>query len=193
MKKRTRLGAVLLSANLLLLAVSGWMLFQAYQLKIANQSDFHPILSSVHENEKVGQMRVPMSRVNSHVDGQAGFGEFLPPVEMEVREIVPGGGNFRGYHYDSLKLWLKIPEMATNGGSFDFRLYHYCEEDGFWYTVYCTSFFHRAVIAPWQEGIKDCPIPSELLTEPGKYMIEVLTEDGDGVLGGCTFQLPLEN
>ncbi len=181
MKKRIKPGSILLALNLVILAVAGWMFYQAYQLSTTAQSGFHPIVTNAHKDMAVGQMRVPerLSRGN-------GFGTCEAPAEVEVRELVRGGSASEGH--DLLKVWIKDPNQP--GLDFGFRLYRYCEEDGFWYAIYWPGWAARGIYNGTTERVKDCNVPSDLLAEPGKYMVEI--EGWDGLIGACTFQLPLE-
>lgn len=181
MKKCAVLLSVFLALDILLLAVSGWMFFQASQVE-AQPQGFHAITTNAHKDMAVGQMRVPerLSRGN-------GFGTCEAPAEVEVRELVRGGSASEGH--DLLKVWIKDPNQP--GLDFGFRLYRYCEEDGFWYAIYWPGWAARGIYNGTTERVKDCNVPSDLLAEPGKYMVEI--EGWDGLIGACTFQLPLED
>ena len=180
MKKCAVLLSVFLAVDVILLAVSGWMFFQASQAG-AQPQGFHAITTNAHKDMAVGQMRVPerLSRGN-------GFGTCEAPAEVEVRELVRGGSASEGH--DLLKVWIKDPNQP--GLDFGFRLYRYCEEDGFWYAIYWPGWAARGIYNGTTERVKDCNVPSDLLAEPGKYMVEI--EGWDGLIGACTFQLPLE-
>jgi len=180
MKKCAVLLSVFLALDILLLAVSGWMFFQASQVE-AQPQGFHAITTNAHKDMPVGQMRIPERWTR-----EDGFGTCEAPAEVEVRELVRGGSASEGH--DLLKVWIKDPNQP--GLDFGFRLYRYCEEDGFWYAIYWPGWAARGIYNGTTERVKDCNVPSDLLAEPGKYMVEI--EGWDGLIGACTFQLPLE-
>ena len=183
MKKRIKPGSILLALNLVILAAMVWTFYQTYQLKMVNQSGFHPIVTNAHENTSVGQLRVSRYRARNST-----FGTCEPPRVVEVREHVPGGGTSYENH-DLLRVWLEDPAERL-GEDYDFKLYHYCEEDGFWYMVYSPGYSFRGLSFQLAEKEEEFDVPSDVLAEPGKYMIEI--EDIGGYFGACTFQLPLE-
>lgn len=185
MKKCAVLLSVFLALDILLLAVSGWMFFQASQVE-AQPQGFHAITTNAHKDMAVGQMRVPerLSRGN-------GFGTCEAPAEVEVRELVRSGSTIEGH--DLLKVWIKDPDTPGGAGCFGFRLYRYCEEDGFWYAIYWPGWTYGLTAYLVTETEKDCDVPSDLLEEPGTYMIEIVGGPHGTTIGACTFQLPLED
>lgn len=184
MKKRIVLLSIFLALDIILLAVSGWMFFQASRA----QSGFHPIVTNANENANVGQMRVPRMAGESEQ-----FGTCESPAEIEVREHVPAGKTYNGRDLEEghslLVVRIKDPTGGSNG-DFNYTIYRYCEEDGFWYQVYLTSFAFRGYASAGEEWEKYFEIPSDVLEEPGKYIIEI--KNMNGRIGGCTFELPLK-
>lgn len=181
MKKRIKPGYILLALNLVILAVSGWMLYQSYQLRTTAQPQgFHAITTNAHKDMAVGQMRVP-----ERLTREDGFGTCEAPAEVEVRELVRGGSTMEGH--DLLKVWIKDPNQP--GAEFGFRLFRYCEEDGFWYAIYWPGWSSFTGTLE-TERVKDYDVPSDLLEEPGTYIVEIMGPKGR--IGGCTFQLPLK-
>lgn len=185
MKKRVKPSYIFLALNLVILAVSGWMLYQSYQLRTTAQPQgFHAITTNADKNMAVGQMRVPERQAR-----EDGFGTCEAPAEVEVRELVRGGSTMEGH--DLLKVWIKDPNHP--GNQFGFRLYRYCEEDGFWYAIYWPGWMQRLIGWVETERVTEFDVPSDLLEEPGTYMIEIMGSVGsEGRIGGCTFQLPLK-
>lgn len=190
MKKRIKPGSILLALNLVILAVAGWMFYQAYQLsRTAQPQGFHPIVTSADEYAvAVGQMRLPKD-----VDRTGLFGTCAEPKEVQVQDYVPAGQTYNGQDlkegHSLLVVRIKDPTEGSNG-DFNHTLYRYCEEDGFWYEVYSTSFAYRGFATGGGEWDEYCEIPSDVLEEPGKYIIQF--ESMAGTVGACTFQLPLE-
>lgn len=188
MKKRAVFLSLFLALDVILLAVSGWMFFQSSRTG-AQPQGFHPIVTNGNEHEWVGQMRMPKM-----VTDRGEFGSCQSPAEIEVREYVPAGQTFRGRDllegHSLLWLWIKDPEHDTSG-KYNYTLYRFCEEDGFWYQVYLTAYAFPGSYIPGDEWDKCYEIPSDTLEEPGKYVIELKTSDGERV-GACTFELPLK-
>lgn len=125
-------------------------------------------------------MRVPMRQSR-----EKGFGTCEAPAEIEVRELVRGGSASEGH--DLLKVWIKDPNHP--GGEFGFRLYRYCEEDDFWYAIYWPGWMGELRGTLETERVKECNVPSDLLEEPGTYIVEIV--GGKDRIGACTFELPL--
>lgn len=186
MKKRTVFLSAFLALDIVLLAVSGWMFFRASQAG-AQPQGFHPIVTNADENVRVGKMRMPKM-----VTDRSEFGSCASPAGIEVRDYVPAGQTYNGQDLEegcsSLVLWVKDPEHNSSG-KYDYTIYRYCEEDGFWYQLYLTSFAFPGSYIPGDEWDKYYQIPSDVLEVPGKYIIELKT--GDDRIGGCTFELPL--
>lgn len=180
MKKRAVFLSLFLALDVILLAVSGWMFFQSSQTGVPPQG-FHAITTNAHKDMAVGQMRVPERQTREN-----GFGTCEAPAEVEVRELVRGGSASEGH--DLLKVWVKDPNQP--GKDFGFRLYRYCEEDGFWYAIYWPGWTDRLIGTLETERVKNCDVPSDLLEEPGRYIVEIVGPKGR--IGDCTFELPLK-
>ncbi len=188
MKKRTTFLSSFLMLDIVLLAVSGWMFFQASQAG-AQPQGFHPIVTSADEYAvAVGQMRLPKD-----VDRTGLFGTCEEPKEVQVQDYVPVGQTYNGQDlkegHSLLVVRIKDPTGESNG-DFNYTIYRYCEEDGFWYQMYYTSFASRGYASMAEEWDRYFEIPSDVLEEPGKYIIEI--KNMNGRVGACTFQLPLE-
>lgn len=186
MKKRTVFLSVFLALDIILLAVSGWMFFQASQAGVQPEG-FHAIITNAEEYVSVGQMRLSKA-----VDRNSLFGSCMEPKEVQVRDYVPAGKTYNGQAlkegHSLLAVWIKDPTGGSNG-DFNHTLYRYCEEDGFWYEVYSTHFAYRGFGTGGGEWDEYCEIPSDVLEDPGKYIIQI--ESMAGTVGGCTFELPL--
>lgn len=172
MKKR--ILAVSLSANLLLLALYGWLWFAPEKSFPLALPDCTP------DYAYAGQLRLP-SDTFFQPDSDEIY-EQIYTVRFQFLARTHGTGEREGF--DLLRF--KRTYLRTTANFTNFCLLRFCPEDGCWWLIYGTDAFQPAyAFTKTTEDEGEYWVPSELVAEPGRYM---LTFPQTGI-GLCEFEL----
>lgn len=172
MKKR--LLAISLSANLLLLALCGWLWFAPARSFPIAVPDCTPDFAYA------GQLRLPADAIFQPDDDE--IYDQIYSVRFQFLERIHGDGEYEGFDLLRVKHTFLRPTEHFN----NFYLLRFCPEDGYWWLIYGTSCMERAYSSPHTgEDEWEYRVPSGLLTEPGRYML-IFPQTGIGL---CEFEL----
>ena len=176
MKKR--LLAISLSANLLLLALCGWLWFApATSFPIA-------VPDCIPDFSYAGQLRLPSNTVFLPDDDE--IYDQIYSVRFQFLVRVHGTGEYEGFDQLRVKRTFLRPTEHFN----NFYLLRFCPEDGHWWLLYGPDHAERTY-SSIHTGEDECEywVPSGLIAEPGRYMLTFPEQYGRGCIGLCEFEL----
>lgn len=179
MKKAGRiLLVILLVVSVTWSAVSTFLLYRSKQ----DSGGFKPVVTQASDYAEVGQMRLPKLWETLKLNHTKDFVdlEFLG-LERGISRVTTSVGDA----YDVLRIKVTLREKVEKEEYFvNFWIYRYCQEDGFWYTIYNPCHIERGYSQPVSgERIEEYDVPPDILAEPGLYAFGI-----DG-LGCCSFEV----